>query len=99
MVVLLAILQEGEGAYGVTIKKQIEARTRRELSRGSIYITLERLERKGYVRSWMGDPTAVRGGRAKRFFRLEPIGVQALRRSLNDLSQMREGLEPVLEDL
>ena len=99
MVVLLAILQEGEGAYGVTIKKQIEARTRRELSRGSIYITLERLERKGYVRSWMGDPTAVRGGRAKRFFRLEPIGVQALRRSLDDLSQMREGLEPVLEDL
>ena len=99
IVVLLAILQAGEAAYGVTIKKQIEARTRRELSRGSIYITLERLERKGYVRSWMGEPTAVRGGRAKRFFRVSPIGVQALRQSLDDLSQMREGLEPLLEDV
>ena len=97
MVVLLAVLQAGEAAYGVTIKKQIEVRTRRDLSRGSIYITLERLERKGYVRSWMGEPTAVRGGRAKRFFRVSPIGVQALRQSLDDLSQMREGLEPLLE--
>ena len=99
MVVLLAILQAGEAAYGVTIKKQIEARTRRELSRGSIYITLERLERKGFVRSRMGQPTAVRGGRAKRFFRVSPIGVRALRQSLEDLSQMRAGLEPLLEDV
>ena len=49
MVVLMAILQAGKSAYGVTIKKQIELRTEREISRGSIYITLERLERKGYV--------------------------------------------------
>lgn len=97
MVVLMAILQAGKSAYGVTIKKQIERRTEREISRGSIYITLERLERKGYVQSWMGEPTAVRGGRAKRFFTVEIEGVQALRQSLGDITHMREGLEPLLE--
>ena len=93
MVVLLATLQAGDSAYGVTIKKEIERRTKREVSRGSVYITLERLERKGFVSSHMGEPTSVRGGRAKRFFVVEPTGLRALRKSLEDLAEMREGLE------
>ena len=63
------------------------------LAIGAVYATLERLERKGYVSSWVGDPTAARGGRAKRFFKLESSGVAALQRSRQMLSSMWEGLE------
>ena len=60
LVVLLAVLAAGEDAYPVTIRDAIEERTRRNVSRASVFITLERLERKGFVRSRYGDPTPIR---------------------------------------
>jgi PadR family transcriptional regulator, regulatory protein PadR len=73
-VVLLAILRIGEGAYGMTIRREVEQRAGCKLSIGSVYTTLERLQRKGYVRSRQGEPTAERGGRAKRHYRITVNG-------------------------
>ena len=63
-IVLLAILRLGENAYGVTIREEIIARTERQPNPGALYVTLDRLEEKGLVRSEFGDPTPQRGGRA-----------------------------------
>ena len=68
-IVLLAILRLGENAYGVTLRQEIQERTDRHPSPGALYITVDRLENKGFVSSRFGDPTPQRGGRAKRFFR------------------------------
>jgi PadR family transcriptional regulator PadR len=92
-IVLLAMIRLAENAYGMTIRGEIERRTDRFVSIGAVYATLERLEAKGYVSSWFADPTAERGGRAKRYFRLEPAGATAIRRSREILTRMWEGLE------
>jgi PadR family transcriptional regulator, regulatory protein PadR len=92
-VVLLAILRLGEDAYAVSIGQEILAHTGREVSRGSIYITLDRLETKGYLRSRLGDPTPERGGRAKRFYALRPRAVAALRDNRRALVSLWKGLE------
>ena len=92
-VVLLAILRIGEAAYGMTIRREVEQRSGRKLSIGSVYTTLERLERKGYVRSRLGEPTTERGGRAKRYYRITAKGERALRESHDLLRSMTEGLE------
>jgi DNA-binding PadR family transcriptional regulator len=60
---------------------------------GSLYSTLERLEQKGYITSWFGDPTPERGGRSKRYFKVKPLGLRALRESREALAAMWEGLE------
>ena len=93
LVVLLAVLGLGDRAYPVTIRDAIEARTGRKVSRPAVFITLERLEDKGLVRSWYGDPTPVRGGRAKRFFQATNAGRTAVQASLDAVSAMTEGLE------
>lgn len=92
-IVLLAALRLGSGAYGATIRREIEARTRRAPTVGALYRTLDRLEAKGLVRSWIGDSTPERGGRSKRHFEVRPIGVKALRSSRDTLAAMWEGLE------
>jgi len=92
--VLLAVLRLGETAYPVTIRQEIEERTGRSVSRGAIYITLDRLEKKGYVSSWLADATAERGGRAKRYYEVRPLGAAALRQSWSALRKMWEGMEP-----
>jgi len=93
-VVLLAVLRlEGE-AYAVPVLREIEKRTRRSVTRGALYVTLERLEEKGYVESWLADPTPERGGRPKRFYKVKPGGVSALENSRNALQRMWEGLKP-----
>ncbi len=81
IVVLSTLLHLGDNAYGMTIRCAIEERTGRAVSIGAIYATLRRLERKGLVVSRLGEPTAERGGRAKRFFGLEPAGEEAIARS------------------
>jgi DNA-binding PadR family transcriptional regulator len=96
MIVLLAVLRLGAGAYGVTILREIEGRAGRVVSRGAMYVTLDRLEQKGYLSSWLADPTPERGGRAKRYFRVERAGLAALRESRAMISEMWKGLEPVL---
>jgi PadR family transcriptional regulator PadR len=90
--VLLALVHLGPGAYGMTVRREIEQRTARDVSIGAIYTTLQRLETKGYVTSRMGEPTAERGGRAKRMFRLEADGRRALRASQVAIAQMTAGL-------
>jgi PadR family transcriptional regulator, regulatory protein PadR len=77
-IVLLVLVRLRENAYGVPIRREIAERTGREVSFGAVYTTLERLERKGYVSSRLGEPTRERGGRAKRYFRIEAPGVRAL---------------------
>src|SRR5256884_7113855 len=80
-IVLLAVLRLDDQAYGVTVRREIEVRTKREVSIGAIYATLDRLEAKGYVQSRPGDPTPERGGRSKRFFRVTAPGVSAIHRT------------------
>ena len=76
--VLLAALRLGDLAYAVSIRDEIAQRSGIDLSRSSVYVTLDRLDRKGYVTSWFGDPTPQRGGKAKRLFRVTPLGRRAL---------------------
>lgn len=92
-IVLLAVLRLDDEAYGVTIRREIEARTKREVSIGAIYATLDRLEAKGYVRSRVGDPTPERGGRSKRFFRVTAQGVSAVSRTHRALRSLAQGLD------
>src|SRR4030095_2707011 len=77
--VLLALARLGEDAYGVTIRATLIERTKRKPSFGAIYSTLRRMEGKGLVRSFAGEPEAVRGGRAKKHVALTPRGRAALR--------------------
>jgi len=95
-VVLLAILRLADEAYAVTVRDEIVRCTGRDVSRGSIYITLDRLETKGYLRSRLADPTPERGGRAKRYYALRPRAVEALRESRRALVALWRGLESVL---
>lgn len=97
LVVLLAVLRLGDDAYGASILEEIAQRTRRPVARGSVYITLDRLEAKGLLASERGDPMPIRGGRAKRYFKLKPRGLRVLRRTLSDLGRLQEGLTSVLE--
>jgi PadR family transcriptional regulator len=91
--ILLAILRVGEQAYGMTIRREVEQRSRRDISIGAVYTTLDRLQRKGYVRSYMGSATAERGGRAKRHYRITAKGEHALKESHDVLRSMTEGLD------
>jgi len=96
LLVLLAVLSLGDRAYPLAIGEAIERRTKRRASRGAVLITLERLEDKGLLTSSYGDPTPVRGGRAKRFFRAKPSAIHAARQSLERIDTMAAGLESLL---
>ena len=91
-IIVLALLRLDDRAYGVTVRQEIELRTKREVSIGAVYATLDRLERKGYVKSHYGEPTPERGGRSKRFFRVTARGVAAVNRTQRALHKMTEGL-------
>ena len=90
---LLAILRLDGEAYGVSVRREIERCTGRSITIGAVYATLDRLEEKGLVSSWMAEPTNERGGRAKRLFRVEPRGAASLRNTLNSTRAMLKGLE------
>jgi DNA-binding PadR family transcriptional regulator len=92
ILVLSALLRLGDGAYGVAVRREIEECTGRSTSIGAVYTTLARLEDKGLVGSRMGQPTAERGGRAKRFFRATARGRAALAQALDAIERMTEGL-------
>jgi PadR family transcriptional regulator PadR len=91
--VMLALLRLGEGAYGMTVRRELEETADRRVSLGAIYATLDRLEGKGLVTSFLGAPGNARRGRAKRFFRVRGPGVRALQASLAALDRMRKGIE------
>jgi DNA-binding PadR family transcriptional regulator len=90
--VLLAIVYLDDDAYGVTVRREIERRTGRNVAIGALYTAVDRLERKGYVTSAMSDPTPRRGGRAKRHFRITAAGNGALKQSREFLEQMWTGV-------
>ena len=92
-IVLLALARLDGTAHGMLIRREIEARTGRDVSIGAVYATLERLEQKGYVSSTTSEPTPERGGRAKRLFHLERAGQSALRISARTLRSMTAGLD------
>jgi PadR family transcriptional regulator PadR len=86
--VLLTIAGLGENAYGVAVQTDIEKRAARSISIGALHSTITRLEEKGYLKSWLGDPTQERGGRRKRFFELTHSGKVAL----HDMKDLRDEL-------
>ena len=92
--VLLAVLCAGqdEDAYGVNIHSELETRTKRRASRGAVYMTLDRLEKKGLLESHLTDPTPERGGRAKRYFTVTPRGVHAVARAQRAFQRLMKGL-------
>ena len=92
ILVLAALIRLGDEAYGVSVRREVEARTGRSISIGAVYTTLGRLERKGFVRSHVGEPTAERGGRAKKYFRAEVAGRRALENSIKTIGLMTKGL-------
>jgi DNA-binding PadR family transcriptional regulator len=92
--VLLAIVHLRGEAYGIPIVEQIERRTGREVARAAVYVTLRRLEEKGYVSSWIGDPTPERGGKGRRYVKIESKGRRALRESYQLAERMWRGLDP-----
>ena len=91
--VLLAIVQLTGDAYGSPIVEEIERRTGRSVARAAVYVTLRRLEAKGLISSWMGDPTPERGGKARRLVRIEPSGLEALREAREAMDRMWRGAQ------
>ena len=96
--ILLAILRLGDDAYGMSIRDELEAHAGRDVTRSAAYITLERLVKKGYLATRMGDPTPQRGGRAKRYYVLTSAGREALRESGRALRSLWAGHESLLEE-
>lgn len=94
---LLALLQLKDDAYGVRIRQVIEERTGRTVSPGAVYTALDRLEGRRLVASRLGEPTPERGGKRKRYYRIEPAGLELLRRSQDALARMAHGVAPSLE--
>ena len=92
LMVLLALLRVQRGAYGVPISREIAAQTGREVAIGSVYAALERLERKGFVSSALGEPSAERGGRAKRYFQITGRGTGEVRDTQRMLTNMWRNL-------
>ena len=92
-IVLLAVMRLEDDAYGMTVRKEIEDRTGRDVSIGAVYATLDRLEVKGLVRSRVGEPTQARGGRAKRCFVVTPAGVSAVEQTQLAVKRMTTGLK------
>lgn len=97
--VLLALVRLKDEAYGVTIHDEIVRRARRDVTVAAVYKTLERLEDKGLAVSSIGEPTAERGGRRKKYFRIQPAGRRALAQALASLRRMTEGLPAELDPL
>ena len=92
LMVLLALIRLGDDAYGVPISREIEQRSGREVALGSVYAALERLEEKGLVTSRLGDPTAARGGRAKRYFKVTSQGISDVQQTQRALVSLWRGL-------
>jgi len=92
LMVLLALIQTGDDAYGLPISQELAKRRGRDVSLGSVYAALDRLEKKGFVSSALGDPTPERGGRAKRYFRVTKAGLCQVHETRKVLTRLWHGL-------
>lgn len=90
--ILLAVLRLRADAYGMRVRREIAERTGRDVTIGAVYATLDRLESKGLIGGALSEPTAERGGRAKKSFHLTGAGIGAVNRSRADLNSMLDGL-------
>jgi PadR family transcriptional regulator len=99
VLVLLSLVRLKDLAYGATIHREIEKKTGRSVAIGAVYTGLARLQRSGYIRASIGEPTRERGGRRKKFYHLEPRGALALTRSLEARRRLMDGIEPELAAL
>jgi DNA-binding PadR family transcriptional regulator len=90
-------LEQDDTSYGAAIRQEIHDRSRRDVSINAVYTTLDRLESKGLLKSWVGEPTPQRGGRRRKFYALRPAGVTALRQAYRAFTAMADGLESRLE--
>src|ERR1700752_2000565 len=97
--VLLALLRLGNGAFGAAIHREIVTRTARDLPAAAVYVTLDRLEAKKMVVSYVGSPTPERGGRRRKHYLLDTAGQRALARAYCTFGMMTAGLQDELEDL
>ena len=91
--VLLAILRLEDGAYGVSVRRELEQCARRKTTPGALYTTLDRLERKGLIRARTGEPTPERGGRAKRFYTVTKSGKARVVAAQMSFRRMLSGLD------
>lgn len=98
VVVIMAVLHLGQDANGSAVRNEIERRLGRSVSRGSVYVTLDRLEEKALLSSRLMDAPTVRGG-ARRLFRVTAAGVKAVKHALATVSRMHRGLEDLLGNL
>jgi DNA-binding PadR family transcriptional regulator len=95
--VLLATLRLGDGAYGASILRELDVQAGRDVPRGSVYVTLDRLEEKGLIASRPGEPAPQRGGRAPRLVRVTEAGLAALRRTHEVRAHLLRGLDSALQ--
>jgi DNA-binding PadR family transcriptional regulator len=98
LMILLAVVHLGDEAYGVPISRELEKHRGRDVSVGSVYAALERLESKGLVSSSLGDPTPERGGKAKRYFRVTKAGLGQMQATRRVLSKMWQRLPELKEE-
>ena len=98
LLLLLAILQCGDEAYTVPIRQVLAERSRRHITRGALYTSLDRLEAKGLVSSRLGEPLAVRGGRSRRYFSVTAPGLEAIRAARLAVANLSQGLDAVLRE-
>ena len=97
--VMLAILQQRDTAFGLEVRRELEESTGKEVSRGAFYTTVDRLERKGYL-SWEArPPSGRRGGAPQRLFQLTDAGIEALRASRRALETLSRDLDELWKDL
>ncbi len=97
--ILLVVLRLGNDAYGKSVRDELESSIGREVTRAAAYITLERLAKKGYLATHMGDASSSRGGKPKRFYQLTNPGKQALRESGQALRCLWDGYDALLEEV
>lgn len=97
LMILLAALRGGDDAYAVQIAREIESTAGRPVQLGAVYAALNRLEERQLVESWTGEPTAERGGRAKRHFRVTTRGMAAVRSTQQALVALWQGLPQLKE--
>jgi DNA-binding PadR family transcriptional regulator len=91
--VMLAVVHVGDDAYGVSVVDEIESRTAKKVAHAAVYVTMRRLERKGLLESWKGEPTAERGGKARRCVKVTRAGLALLKASRRMSERMWKGLD------
>lgn len=90
--ILSSAARLGDNAYGAAMRQDIEDLTGRQCSIGALYTTLDRLEQKGFIKTWMGEPTPERGGRAKRMVRITAKGIREAKEFYNAIATISVGV-------